>query len=226
MAVDRVWFMGAGQQDLSFDTVVRESHSAHLNITHNPVETGVSISDHAYMEPLQITIEAIVSDVWIHAHDDQGNLAFDIWGTGGPEDAASGKFGAVGDDSSSRRSATAWQALNNLMVSAEPFDVQTGLKLYENMVLTGLEVDQDKITGGKLHFRATLEQVIQVSTQTVTYPPRAPKKTTHQASKTVAAGEQSTAPVTTPQQSQTVLDQMIFGAPAAPTNFVGASPNQ
>lgn len=187
--VQRMWFMGAGQKDLVFDITKSESHSARLVVTKNPVETGASIADHAYMDPLTLTIEAEVSDTWLHARDESGVLRADpVWGSQlGPDALA--LFGSTGQ---TNRSATAWLVLNNLMQSAEPFDVQTGLKLYTDMMLTELSADQDKSSAGKLAFRATLEQVIRVSTKTITYPPRKAGKTAHAASKTVAAGQQPT----------------------------------
>jgi hypothetical protein len=87
--------------------------------------------------------------------------------------------------------------------------VQTGLRLYQNMVITNLSADQDKDTAAFLGFHASLREVLIVSTQTVTYPPRAPGKTTRQASKKVSGGEQKGQPVTDPVKAKSVLDQGI-----------------
>lgn len=40
----------------NFDVVTIESHSSDLRVTENPIETGSNISDHAVLEPKEITI--------------------------------------------------------------------------------------------------------------------------------------------------------------------------
>ena len=45
-----------------FDAVFEETHEADLEVTDNPVETGVVVSDHAFMKPLRVKISAGVSD--------------------------------------------------------------------------------------------------------------------------------------------------------------------
>lgn len=187
----RAFIFGDSQPPWSFDAVVRESHSWRATITKNPVETGANISDHAYMEPAGLEIEAWVGDVWLHGLDQNGNPVDDIFG---------------GVDNPAGRSVTCFEMLVNLMKTLEPFDVQTGLKLYENMAITQLVTETDAKLATVCAFRATLEQVIRVTTQTVKYPPRAPKKPTRQASKTVASGDKkSTAPTTEPQRQSIAL---------------------
>lgn len=172
----RVWFLGAGQEDLEFDCVVSESHSSRVVITKNPVETGVDVADHAYRESREVRMRAEVSDTWLHARDKNGVPRTDRF------------------ESSHSRSQTAWQFLLNLQDTREPFDYQSGLMLYREYMLTELEADQDKMSAGKLAFSATLEEVIRVSTRTVTYPPRKPGKPHRQASKPVDNGQQATTP--------------------------------
>ncbi len=41
------------------DVVVRETHESDLSITTNPVEFGAEVSDHAYLEPKRLVIEAV-----------------------------------------------------------------------------------------------------------------------------------------------------------------------
>ena len=46
--------------DFTFDLTTTESHTSLLNITENPIETGASISDHAFLAPKEITINGIM----------------------------------------------------------------------------------------------------------------------------------------------------------------------
>lgn len=157
---------------LTFDAVFEEDHTAELTITDNPVESGVTVSDHAYMAPLKVTIRAGVSDTPLSAPSD------DLYGSG------------------TSRAQEAYRLLRELQKKAEPFDVQTGLCLYKNMVVETIRAGQDKDTAHALLFEADLREVIIVSTQAVTYPPRKAGATKHQASKQQDKGEQQGKDVT------------------------------
>jgi hypothetical protein len=88
------------------------------------------------------------------------------------------------------RARRAFELLTELQKRAEPFDLQTGLKLYENMVCTSIRTSQDKDSSGALLFTAELREVIIVYTQVVTYPPRKPGATKRQAGPKKDKGEQ------------------------------------
>lgn len=186
--VQRVWFLGNGRKDISFDCVRIEHHRASAEVTQNPVETGVKIADHMYDNPDELDVEANVSDVRLHSRDENGTpVQGDLWQT----DAG--------------RAATAWLALKGLKESHTPFGVQTGLEFYPNLVLVELETEQDKASAGILRFRAHLEGVTFVSSKTVQYPPRQAGKPHRQASKPVAGGEKATTPETDPERQKTIL---------------------
>lgn len=133
---------------LVFDAVFEESHLSELEVTDNPVETGVVVSDHAFMLPYRCRLVAGVSDTPLK------NIPGDQFA------------------SSYSRSYRAFQLLNTLQVSAEPFDVVTGLRLYKNMICAKIHAEQDKDSAHILYFIAELREVIIVGTKTVTYSPR------------------------------------------------------
>jgi hypothetical protein len=175
---------------LTFDAVFKESHTAELEVTDNPVEGGVTVSDHAYMKPLMLTITAGVSDTPLAVKED------DLFA------------------SDSGRSKRAFELICDLQRLAEPFAVQTGLKLYENIVCTRITADQDKDSSNALLFTAELREVIIVSTETVRYPPRKPGATARQASKTVERGtQQGKQPEseTTKKQNRSFLRNIVGG---------------
>lgn len=166
---------------LVFDAVFEETHEADLEVTDNPVETGVVVSDHAFMKPLRVKISAGVSDT---------------------------PLAAVTDDpfaSDAGRSRRAFELLTELQKRAEPFDLQTGLKLYENMVCTSIRTSQDKDSSGALLFTAELREVIIVYTQVVTYPPRKPGATKRQAGPKKDKGEQQGKEVTNPAEKKSLI---------------------
>jgi hypothetical protein len=146
-----------------FDAVISEQHTSELTITDSPVETGATISDHAYMLPHHLTIRAGVSDTPMNPnwYNDDGTRNFpasDLFSQGGPW-----------------RSVNAWMALTMLQAAAVSFDVQTGLQLYRNMMCTRLDADQDRTKAGVLFFTADLREVMIVSTDTVMVQPRKQK---------------------------------------------------
>ncbi len=169
---------------LVFDAVFEETHEADLEVTDNPVETGVVVSDHAFMKPLRVKISAGVSDT---------------------------PLAAVTDDpfaSDAGRSRRAFELLTELQKRAEPFDLQTGLKLYENMVCTSIRTSQDKDSSGALLFTAELREVIIVYTQVVTYPPRKPGATKRQAGPKKDKGEQQGKEVTNPAEQNSLAKKL------------------
>lgn len=169
---------------LVFDAVFEETHEADLEVTDNPVETGVVVSDHAFMKPLRVKISAGVSDT---------------------------PLAAVTDDpfaSDAGRSRRAFELLTELQKRAEPFDLQTGLKLYENMICTSIRTSQDKDSSGALLFTAELREVIIVYTQVVTYPPRKPGATKRQAGPKKDKGEQQGKEVTEKPKKQSLSKKL------------------
>jgi hypothetical protein len=182
---------------LTFDATFEESHESELNVTDNPVETGVTVSDHAYMSPLRLTITAGVTNTPLY--------------TPGSDQFAS---------EVSRR-IKAYELLTTLQRNAEPFDVQTGLKLYKNMLCLNVRTVDNKDNANVLDFVAELREVIIVNTQVVTYPPRREGKPARQAGKTrdkgeVAAKEAGTGTNAEAKKKQSLAKKLF--------NTVGARP--
>lgn len=151
--------------DLVFDATFIEDHSSELEVTDNPIETGALVSDHAFMKPLRLSITAGVSAVLLPS---------------GNPDYGKGE----------ERPTTAYELLSALQQEREPFDVQTGLRIYENMMCIGFHSRQDKDSSSIFYFTAQLREVLIVDTETTTYPPRKAGATAQQANKTKAKGEQ------------------------------------
>lgn len=185
---------------LVFDAVFEETHEATLVVTDNPVETGVVVSDHAYMSPLKLTISAGVSDT-----------PLSVWDTTGGDGENYFAYADIGTDpftSDSSRSKKAFEMLTDLQKQAEPFSVQTGLKLYENMVCVSIRTSQDKDSSNVLIFEAELREVIIVSTQSVTYPPRAKGGTARKAGPTKNKGEQQGSETTDTKKKGSLLTKL------------------
>jgi len=169
---------------LVFDAVFEETHESDLEVTDNPVETGVVVSDHAYMKPLRVKISAGVSDSRLNIFSSD------------PFSSAAG------------RSRRAFELLTELQKKAEPFDLQTGLKLYKNMICTSVRSSQDKDSSAALLFTAELREVVIVYTQVVQYPPRKAGATKRQAGPKKDKGEQQGAEVTSAPKKQSLASKL------------------
>lgn len=169
-----------GYDVLMFDATPREAPAFAIEVTENPVETGVSMADHAYAKPDTLTLEVAVSDTPLLG-DSQGTRALDLaqaqgWAFMGPNE---------------RRSVNAWAEIQRLAKSFTLLNVQIGLGMYENMLIIEGSAEQKIDTAGILKATIQLRQVTFAGTSKVVYPPRAPKKPARKAAPPVNAGDQA-----------------------------------
>lgn len=133
---------------IQLDSIIFEEHEGSVVITKNPVESGADVTDHAIVQPDLLVIQGVVTDSPL------GLAAF-----GQLIDSVTELFG-TSTSANLTRSQQAYEALQILKNNAEPIDVTTKLKTYNNMMLTGLSTSQDKDTSQIVILNITLEEVI------------------------------------------------------------------
>jgi hypothetical protein len=185
---------------LTFDAVLREEHTSELTVTDSPLETGVVVSDHAYMLPRRYSMEGAFSNTPMYQEGTGGGFGVLVGGDGIKPAA----------DNGIPRAANAWGVLTKLQELAVPFDVQSGLVLYKNMVITRLSTTQEETTVGALFFTAELREVLFATSQEATWAPRAPKRSQPK-KKTV---ERKAEEPTTPQGGKLRKSLLLQGAQA------------
>lgn len=138
------------------DVTVEENHLDELEITSHPVEKGADIADHAFKRPLELVMRVGWS----------------------PSRSISLNRGILGDLASRVTDITgnsyvqdAYEQLLSLQEALEPFEVVTGKRIYQNMLLKALAVTTDKQTENALFVEARFQEVILVYTQVTTLPP-------------------------------------------------------
>ena len=131
-----------------FDAFLRLDHVSRLKITEHPVQTGASITDHAFLEPKELTIEVGMSDT--------------------AKDIVDGQFSG-----SWSRSVKAYEVLRNLQAQRIPMQVLTRLGLYQNMMIETLSVPDDYKSLYGLRATVTLKEVLVAETRTVKISTRA-----------------------------------------------------
>lgn len=132
----------------AFDACFSIDHETNLTITEQPVQTGASISDHAYEEPKQVIFDIGMSDVM--------------------ESEVSGQF----EDKASR-SVSAYTILRTLQSQRLPIQVATRLAVYQNMLVATISAPDDITTCNGLRATVTLQEVIVVEVSTVKISARA-----------------------------------------------------
>ena len=125
-----------------FDGFMQVDHNIELQTTENPVETGASIVDHAYVKPAEVVIRVMMSDVH------QSLVPGQFTGT---------RF----------RSNNAWQVLRKLQSDRIPMSVFTRLGLYNNMLITKLSASDTAETFRALSAEVTLKEIPVARVKTV-----------------------------------------------------------
>lgn len=170
---------GANIGGITLDAAIHEDHVHESDITENPVEEGVEVTDHVQLKPAQLTIEGVITDAPL-GYSIIGNIQNLVR-------SVQSLFGA------SSRSVDAFNKLLDLRQKREPFTVVTGLKSYDNMIFSRLSVPREAATGNAIHFTAEMKQIRIVESKTISNPPRR-GDVADRASKTKDNGQQVTKP--------------------------------
>ncbi|WPS86461.1 hypothetical protein SMD22_18385 [Brevibacillus halotolerans] len=125
-----------------FDAFLRSTHTSRLNITQHPVQTGAALTDHAYLQPKELTMEVGMSDVG--------------------EGLIPGQF-----TGSWSRSVHAFKVLQELQALRVPLQVHTRLGLYQNMLIEELTAPDDFTTLSGLRCTVTMREIIVGQVRTV-----------------------------------------------------------
>ena len=125
-----------------FDGFMQVEHNIELQATSNPVETGASVVDHAYVKPAELVMKVMMSDVH--------------------QSLVPGQFTGA-----SFRSVNAWQVLRKLQSDRIPMSVFTRLGLYTNMLITKLTTTDTSETFRALSAEVTLREIPVARVKTV-----------------------------------------------------------
>lgn len=146
-----VWGSGLGLQQLLmvktnisgyfFDAVFSTDTEHSLTLTQHPVQTGANITDHAFVNPIRITMQIGVSDCMAYRAGDYG-----------------------GDGAT--KSVQAYRLLCKLQQLRTPMDVVTRLNTYKNMLIESIEVNDDVSTLCALKATINMVQVLVVNVST------------------------------------------------------------
>mgnify|MGYP007033304137 FL=1 len=125
-----------------FDAVFSVDTEHSLTVTQHPVQTGANISDHAFVNPIRMTMQIGVSDAMAY------RTGADYGGDGGT------------------KSVQAYRLLCKLQELRIPMQVVTRLNTYQNMLIESIDVSDDVSTLCALKATVNLVQVLVVNVGT------------------------------------------------------------
>lgn len=139
--------------DIEVETTLEATHEDRLHVTEHPVEAGASIADHSFKKPAELVLRCGWSNASLKALF--GIISgFFAGGTMTKADYVSGIY----------------SQLLKLQETREPIEISTGLRQYDNMLITSLGVQRDQRTSQIILVTATFREVIIVSTAAATLP--------------------------------------------------------
>jgi len=170
------------QEQFAFDCTVSEGHSHTADITDYPVEDGSVYSDNMYINPKKLSLETIISDDPITLEGAMlGNAAAAFGNIPTPAGAlaagaVAGIGGALLNKDTKQRSLDHFRILTQLQENKVMITVVTGLRVYPNMMIAGMDFPRTKETGRSLKTTISLTEIKIAQTEKVKIPPKNTKK--------------------------------------------------
>lgn len=137
---------------ISFDVVTDEDHQYVSLVSQFPIQSGSTVIDNVIKTPTKVRMKALVSDTPYRLFEAQ----LEAVGRG---------ISFVANGNAGLRSITALEALIRLQESRQPLTLVTGIQVYDNMILTKLNVPRDKRTGQMLVFDMEFQQTMLATVQ-------------------------------------------------------------
>jgi hypothetical protein len=177
-----------------FDAVYRVMHSRRIRMTEHPVQSGASISDHAFIMPAKVSLEIGMSD------------AMDAF--------APGVF-----ESNASKSVSAYQILVALQQGRQPLTLNTRLDTYANMLVESIDAPDTKETRYGLKASVMLSQIFTgtVTAQSVSARPQTSDSTSVGAKQAVPISSSDL------ERFTTLLPTSVYGAGSVSSDSSSAS---
>lgn len=145
------------------DGVISENYTHKINLTRNPVESGIIVTDHSFREPYTVVVDGIITNnptPMQSTNHIPGTYKFDQTKIG------AGLLQTGVNAFTGNRIREAWTGLTELMNERELITVYTALAVYKNMVLTNLSTTNDQ--KNNLRLNLTFTEAIIIDDQGIT----------------------------------------------------------
>lgn len=179
---------GGRLETLTLDATLSRESAQSVDVTKHPIEDGSVVSDHAIRAPDLFRLTGVITSTPAVA---RARLEAEA-------EAGSGPLAARASEGRAR--------LEGILARRDTVTISAGGKSYENMVMTDLRFPEDAQTGDALNFAAGFEQIVAVSSETVSLPK------TPAASSKVSGGHKPTTPATEPVKKRVSVARQILDA--------------
>lgn len=146
-----------------FDGIMRTEHTSRIRPTQYPVQTGVTMTDHAVIEPAELTIEVMMSDCHTTSFVSNNPFLDSIYESMKGMILFSNFVGLQSQPDisiGSGRAARTWMVLKRMQLSRVPIVVETRLQTYENMLIEELSAPDDSKTLNAFKCTVRLREII------------------------------------------------------------------
>ena len=138
---------GVSKYKFAIDLCVRLTHSNSATVTDNPIEDGSSINDHVINQPRVVTLTGLVSDYKYQLFP--FNFPF------ATQDKPSKKV---------------YDIFQDIYKNKRLIEIDTGLEVYENMIIESMSFPRTSDTQESLEFSLTMKEIIIVSSELTEVP--------------------------------------------------------
>ena len=117
---------------IELDAVVGETITFNNTVTSAPIESGESITDHVFNQPLELSLECIISEADIVRQ--------------------------FTDSAAPKARIEAYESLKDLWRSKAPVEVVAGYETYTNMLVGNITIPRTNADGNSIRFNVSLVQ--------------------------------------------------------------------
>ena len=164
----------SGSTVITATVTMEESYEDALVVTDHPVDVGTMMTDHSYRRPAEVHLRCGWSNSDLEA---QSNLQQPSIQSG--------------SGSTSDYVTAVYMQLLALQQSRTAFQLQTSIRIYDNMLMTSIGLTRDSKTSQALFVTVHCREVLFVSTSTYVLPPTANQANAENTGETVQTGTQS-----------------------------------
>ncbi len=143
-----------------FDGIMRTEHVSRVRTTQYPVQTGVTMTDHAIIEPAELTIEIMMNDCHSTSFTTHNPFLDTVYDSLQLIKWYSNWLPLERNTSTGERSTRTWMTLKAMQLSRQPMVVETRLQKYENMLIEELSAPDDVKTMNALKATVRLREIV------------------------------------------------------------------
>ena len=135
--------------NIELDAVLQEEHEWSAEATSNPVEEGAPITDHVIEQADKLRVSGFVSNTPVTL---SGSIASFLGGSSAP------------------KTQDVFDLLHELLKLKQPMTVYTKYRIYDDMVMTAVNIPRSTSNGDALEFNVEFVHIRKVATQIVDVP--------------------------------------------------------